>query len=312
MRLPLLKSALVLSLATGVLAAQRLPTNVPAANTKTPGMAAPNVLSPELFETIVAQGSNALENPNELITFYGYDNNATMVPTVPGSRVEATKTEPDKNTYLVLRDQKGSDPGYNYGEHFLFQGHENGITDAQVNGYITRINLDADGAHRITMMASTDVNGMPLPTIDGSTWYPFSQRLLFTTEGSLGGGVLQATLDYPSEVETLYGIFGQGGFEGIQADPQGRLYIVEDVGGATGMVNNFAKRPNSYIYGFLPADPSDLKKGGKLQAVQVASMAHPGPTLTSPNSISVKPATRTIALRPASHTAGSRAFSSCS
>jgi secreted PhoX family phosphatase len=44
-----------------------------------------------------------------------------------------------------------------------------------------------------------------------------------------------------------------------------------------GSVNNFAKRPNSYVYRFLPTDPSDLKKGGKLQALQVASLAHAGP-----------------------------------
>jgi hypothetical protein len=89
--------------------------------------------------------------------------------------------------------------------------------------------------------------------------------------------VWQATLDVPSKVESLTGIIGQGGYEGIQSDPQGRIYIVEDVGGPVGTVNNFSKRPNSYLYRFLPADPSDLKKGGKLQALQVASMAHSGP-----------------------------------
>ncbi len=36
-------------------------------------------------------------------------------------QVEATKTEPDKNTYLVLDGQKGPDAGYDYGKHFLFQ-----------------------------------------------------------------------------------------------------------------------------------------------------------------------------------------------
>ena len=39
---------------------------------------------------------------------------------------EAHKTEPDKNTYLVLRGQPGADPDYDYGTHFLFQGHETG------------------------------------------------------------------------------------------------------------------------------------------------------------------------------------------
>jgi len=260
-------------LAAGAFAADPLPTNVPSANQKVPGITAPNILSPELIETIVAQGSNALENPSAITKLYGYDNNGTMVPAVAGSRVEATKTEPDKNTYLVLKGQKGADPLYNYGTHFLFQGHELGLSSGQVNGYITRINLDADAAHRVTLLATIDANGSPLPDIDGSTWYPFSQKLLFTTESSLGGGVLQATLDVPSKVETLYGVIGQGGYEGIQADPQGRLYIVEDVGGTT---VNHGKAPNSYIYRFLPTDSSDLKKGGKLQVLQVTS--HTGPS----------------------------------
>ena len=40
--------------------------------------------------------------------------------------IEATKTEPDKNTYLNIDGQGGADASYDYGTHFLFQGHENG------------------------------------------------------------------------------------------------------------------------------------------------------------------------------------------
>src|SRR5258708_33768015 len=121
---------LFLFLGAAAFAADPLPTNVVNPNHKIPGMTAPNILSPELIGTIVAQGSNALENPSALITFYGYDNNGTMVPATAGSRVEATKTEPDKNTYLVLKNQIGADLLYNYGKHFLFQGHELGITSS--------------------------------------------------------------------------------------------------------------------------------------------------------------------------------------
>jgi hypothetical protein len=85
------------------------------------------------------------------------------------SNVEASKTEPDKNTYLVLKGLHGADPGYDYGAHFVFQGHELGSP-----GSITRINLDADAAHRVTVLANFDKDGAPLPTIDGSTWYPWS------------------------------------------------------------------------------------------------------------------------------------------
>src|SRR5262249_50496513 len=156
-------------------------TPVPFANTKSTGVPRPNVLSVELAEVIRAQGSMPLENPQEWAAFYGYDNDQPQRPLLPalGSNVEATKTEPDKNTYLVLHAQRRADPNYDYGTHFLFQGHEGGNGG---KGYITRINLDADVAHRVTLMATRDVLGNPLPVFDGSTWYPWAQRLLFTKE----------------------------------------------------------------------------------------------------------------------------------
>ena len=252
-------------------AAQGL-THVPTANTKVLGVARPNVLSVELAEVIRAQGSMALENPQEWAAFYGYNNDQPQRPFLPplGSNVEAMKTEPDKNTYLVLQGQRGADPSYDYGTHFLFQGHEAGNGG---KGYITRINLDADVGHRVTLMANRDVLGNPLPVFDGSTWYPWAHRLLFTKEADNAGGVWQATLDVPSIVEDVSGVFGRGGYEGIQADSDGNLWIVEDVGGTT--VNN-ARQPNSFIYRFVPYDRSDLKAGGKLQVLTVKSKAHAG------------------------------------
>src|SRR3954451_10208974 len=73
-------------------------TPVPAANTKSPGYAPPNLLSPELRATPVAQGSVSLENGTAAIPFYGYDGDGPMLPPAGGGP-EATKTEPDKNTY---------------------------------------------------------------------------------------------------------------------------------------------------------------------------------------------------------------------
>jgi len=262
-------------------------TNVPAANPKVPGVAPANILSPELIEVVVGQGSMRMENTSALTSYYGYDNDVLSAPPdfprmlpatgavpSPAAKIEATKTEADKNTYLILRQQDGADPRYNYGQHFLFQGHELGAGGA---GYITRINLDADGAHRITLMATTDVNGKPLPVIDGSTWYPFSEHLLFTAELGANGGVWQATAGYPSTVEDISGVTGRGGYEAIQADNRGNLIIVEDVGGSTGTVNSHARRPNSFVYRFMPYNPLNLKQGGKLQALQVMSKAHSGP-----------------------------------
>src|SRR5262249_6102297 len=142
-------------------------------------------------------------------------------------------------------------------------------------GAITRINLDADAAHRVTVLATTEANGVtPLPTIDGSTWYPFSERLLFTQEGngSSSGGVWQGTPDYPSQVDKLPSV-GRGGYEGIQADNDGNIWIVEDIGGTT---VGGARLPNSFVYRFIPKDKRDLTKGGILQALQVKSKANPG------------------------------------
>jgi Bacterial protein of unknown function (DUF839) len=252
-------------------------TNVPNANTKTPGIAAPNILSPELQEVVWAQGSYKLENGTAQIPYYGYLGNGPHVP-VAGSNVEASKTEPDKNTYLVFKTGlAGADPDYNYGTHFLYQGHEGGA------GYITRINLDADGAHRVTLLASQTDAGVPLRTIDGSTWDPWAQQLLFTTESNATSSVYQATADYPSHVQDISNVTGRGGFEGVQNDDRGNLYLVEDIGGKNGTGPNArAKQPNSFVYRLLPKNPADLSQGGRIQALQVSVNGAPL-TFTSGN-----------------------------
>jgi hypothetical protein len=147
---------------------------------------------------------------------------------VPPGGVESTKTEPDKNTYLRMPGLKGADPGYNYGSRFLFQGHENGVT-----GYVTRINLDADPAHRVTLITSKLSDGSKAPAIDGSTWDPWAQRLLFTAENGNKGAVLQGGTEPGGSLQDISFALGRGGYEGIQNDSAGNLLIVEDVGGAT-------------------------------------------------------------------------------
>ena len=268
-------------------AAQPGLTAVPNAMPKIVGTAQPSAISPEVALIERARGSMKLENGTASIPFYGYDGdgpqlpaagdlpraaNPTATPPDPGHLVEATKTEPDKNTYLVLANQHGAVPNYNYGTHFVFQGHEGGSP-----GMLTRINLDADGAHRVTLMASHDVNGDPLPVYDGSTWDPFDKHLLLTTEDSSVPGVYQATATYPSQVQDLDDVLGRGGYEGIQLDPSGRVWITEDQGGPAGAVNTHAKQPNSFIFRFTPTDKTDLTQGGRLQALQVISLRNGNP-----------------------------------
>ena len=131
--------------------------------TKETGNAVPVMLARGLAKVVVAQGSDPLDGGTAANPYYGYDGDGPMVPApgdtpTPTHQVEATKTEPDKNTYLVLKGQGGPTHGYDYGTHFVFQGHEGGSP-----GFLSRINLDADGAHRVTLMASQDVHGNPTP-----------------------------------------------------------------------------------------------------------------------------------------------------
>jgi hypothetical protein len=113
-----------------------------------------NVLSPEFAAGLVVEGLDLLENPSGLITRFGNLSN--------GSR-----TEPDENTYLILdHNPGGPTPDYDYGRHFLFQGHENSGNRA----HVTRINLDvASPDHRITLLTPVDVNG--LTGFNSNRWF---------------------------------------------------------------------------------------------------------------------------------------------
>ena len=237
------------------------------ANHKAPGLTSPNHLSPQLAEVVRAQGSDLVENPRDGIGYYGYDsvnNTPPLVPVLSGPTpfAEAKKTEPDKNAYLELTGQKGPDPSYDYGKRFLFQGHESGTP-----GYITRINLDADPTHRVTLLATKDDKNKPLPTFDGITWDPFAKKLLMTAEKGCNGGVWAGDATYAPDARfTEIPALGKGGYEGIQTASDGSVWIVEDIGGKTDPQK--AKPPNSYVYRFTPATKGDLSTG-RLEALQV-------------------------------------------
>src|SRR5262249_39658341 len=139
------------------------------------------------------------------------------------------------------------------------QGHElQGVSNGRKTSYITRINLDADSAHRVTLLATTDSAGNPIAAIDGSTWDPWAKRLLFTTESNTQP-TYAATANYPSTVTDVSGALGRGGYEGIQDDSAGNIWIVEDIGGSgkktSAGASTTAKRPNSFIYRYVPQHP---------------------------------------------------------
>ena len=269
--------------ATGVAATGDDPqfTAVPSANTRASGYAPASRLGGGLEQIAWARGATALENPSGIVTHYGYENDTPspddasvpqMVPANLSSPQEAQKTEPDKNTYLVFDRRAGvggPDASYDYGTHFVYQGHEAGAGSPK-QGALTRVNLDADAAHRVTLMATKDDHGNPLATIDGSTWDPFSQRLLLTTENA-NAPTYAATASYPSKVTDVSGALGRGGYEGIQDDGDGNIWMVEDIGGP-GKQGTTAKQPNSFVYRYVPARRGDLAQG-KLQALQVLSQS---------------------------------------
>jgi hypothetical protein len=207
-------------------------------------------------ETSVAWGALPLTNPDRAsgVTHYGYDtSNGGPLTQDPK---EAFKTEPDKNVYLTLG-----------GRHFLYQGHEGGP-----HGYITRIDLDqADPAKRVALMAQADTSGAVLPNFDGITWDPFTKQLLLTAEAKAPkGGVWGLSLDDAGKPTTGVAVrlpaLGSGGYEGIQNDSAGNVWLVEDIGGPA---VSGGKKPNSYVYRFTPLNKNDLTKGGTLQALQV-------------------------------------------
>src|SRR5436305_7272321 len=263
---------LALSIALGAMAASNAAADhvrvfnekvsgVPAAN---PVAISPNVLSPEFTAELVEQGADVLENPSGVITTFG-------------NLSDGSRTEPDENTYLILdHNPGGPTPDYDYGRHFLFQGHENSGNLA----HVTRINLDvADPDHRVTLLTPVDENGLTeFNSIDGSTWNPFSGTLLFTQEAGANGGVIEMGADFDPNtgggagLRTLYGSLGRGGYEGIHPDDWGNVLIVEDVGGTT--VLNNGRNPNSFVFRFVPTSPDDLTHG-KLQALQVSINGNP-------------------------------------
>jgi hypothetical protein len=258
-------------------------TDVATANTRSDGYAPANRLSVELRDVVVAQGSTKLEGGSaspSSVNYYGYDNDVLntagepqMVPT-PTTANEAHKTEPDKNTYLVFENSlPGADPHYYYGTHFLFQGHETGTP-----GYITRINLDADAAHKVTLLASKDATGANIADIDGSTWDPWVQRLLFTTENT-NGPTYAATPGYPSTVTDISGALGRGGYEGIENDSDGNIWIDEDISGPS-KAGTTAKIPWGFVYRYVPKRKGDLANG-KLQVLQVLNAVGAPITRTS-------------------------------
>ncbi|MGI8622072.1 MAG: hypothetical protein ACR2NB_00985, partial [Solirubrobacteraceae bacterium] len=246
----------------------------------------PDVLAPGFSRSAVALGSQSLENPASFITRYGYLSDSAS----QSSGLE-TKTEPDQNTYLVSQTNPGGPAaGFDYGRHFLVQGHELFSSSSAGVGhsnsaYFTRVNLDLalNDPHRITLLSKPDANGNTgSASIDGSNYDPFTGDLVFTGEGNNRfGGVFVTKFNWSSgtapDTTQLLGQIGTAGYEGVELDDKGDVYLVEDSGGAGVTDNGTAtrvKQPNSFLFRFKPDTPGDLSKG-TLQALQVSVDGRP-------------------------------------
>jgi hypothetical protein len=113
-----------------------------------------------------------------------------------------------------------------------------------------------DPEHRVTLLNRSQRDGTTgLTTIDGSTYDPFNGKLLFTSENGSGGGVVSTALRWSgSEAPALAyldGSIGRAGYEGVQVDKQGTVYLVEDTGGSSANADG-VKQPNSFVYRVKP------------------------------------------------------------
>jgi secreted PhoX family phosphatase len=68
------------------------------------------------------------------------------------------------------------------------------------------------------------------------------------------------------------GILGRGGYEGMQLDSDGNIWIVEDIGAPGANTFSGAKQANSFVYRFIPTNVSNLGEAGRLQVLQAAGL----------------------------------------
>ena len=119
---------------------------------------------------------DAAGEPDPALAAYGYAADGPMPPAanfaVRGTAlIEASKTEPDKNTHSRPRRGQGPDAGYDYGRHFP----RSRAMRAAPRRPRARTRLSDPGqsrcrrrAHRVTLMADKTVDGGADPYVDGT------------------------------------------------------------------------------------------------------------------------------------------------
>ena len=110
---------------TASIAAAQIDHGVPQAHNESGSPA--DVVSSGFKESAVATGLDDFENRAGVFARYAYLNDGPVPgPFLSGQNPEASKTEPDENTYVNPPTNPGGPTGgFDYGRHFLIQGHEN-------------------------------------------------------------------------------------------------------------------------------------------------------------------------------------------
>ena len=209
-------------------------TSVASANTRAAGYAPSSKLSVELAGQVVAQGATPAREPDladRLLRLRERRRQRRRPDEAadgadPGRRqtrhrrLSRTRTRTSRSSMRCTARTRN----YYYGKRFLYQGHENATSVNGVKqGLITRINLDADPAHRVTLLATTD-----------------SERCGDQHDRRLGLGPLgreadlhdrereradlrgDAGLSRPRSTD-ISGALGRGGYEGVSLDSEGNV-----------------------------------------------------------------------------------------
>ena len=214
-------------------------TTVPSANPKAAGYAPASQLSPELRQTLVAQGSTPLENPQGIVGWYGYENDAPSPDDACAAAVRPGSGQHDRGAEDRARQERLPRP------EEPARGRLRTTTTARTSS--SRATRARRRASQATSRGSTstptartasrcwrrkDTTGRPDP--DRSTASPGirGRSGSCSRPRTRSAPTYAATLGVPSQVEDVSGALGRGGYEGIQNDSDGNIWIVEDIGGS--------------------------------------------------------------------------------
>ena len=241
--------------------------NVAAANTKTPGVSSPNVLSVGLTEAPVAQGANPLENGTQQVPFYGYDGNGSLLPVFP-SWTEATKTEPDKNTYLAHQRPEGRRPELRLRQPLPLpgpRGRDPGLPHAHQPRRRRRAPRDPAGDPGQQRRRPARHRRLHVGPVGAA---PALHRGGLEGWRRLAGHARRARRRSTASRDSS----GRAATRASRTTPTATSGSSRTPAVRNGTANPHAKQPNSFVFRFKPYDRADLTKGGKLQALQVTSL----------------------------------------